>query len=190
MTMQQYPSNGGILMQDKCIYNAQPVILPMPDQTLNDDILFSTFNLHFCNHCCLGFGALYNSVKVSNKYILLCNHFSASQIPQAYHISFFLFVSGEGQQIAWKLRKGTILRHYSSPYEHCCRRYWFHLFYWLHLHPFQDIEWSHVSFPSPDYYSRELMSECLYLPATVFIKTFISETLLFSCLVIGRLVLQ
>ncbi|XP_048044431.1 interferon-induced transmembrane protein 1 [Megalobrama amblycephala] len=70
MTMQAYPSNGGILMQDKCIYNAQPVILPMPDQTLNDDILFSTFNLHFCNHCCLGFGALYNSVKARDSRML------------------------------------------------------------------------------------------------------------------------
>ncbi|XP_051749675.1 interferon-induced transmembrane protein 1 [Ctenopharyngodon idella] len=69
MTMQTYPANGGILMQDK-VYNAQPVILSMPDQTLNDDIIFSTFNLHFCNPCCLGFGAFYNSIKARDNRLL------------------------------------------------------------------------------------------------------------------------
>ncbi|XP_056099823.1 interferon-induced transmembrane protein 1 [Rhinichthys klamathensis goyatoka] len=57
-------------MQDNRVYTAQPVIVSMPEQKLNDDILFSTFNLHFCNPCCLGFGAIYNSIKARDSRLL------------------------------------------------------------------------------------------------------------------------
>lgn len=69
MAMQNYPAPGESMKHDD---TAQPVILSMPDQKVNDDIIFSTFNLHFCNPCCLGFGAFYNSIKVSN--IHICNY--------------------------------------------------------------------------------------------------------------------
>ncbi|XP_016348863.1 dispanin subfamily A member 2b-like [Sinocyclocheilus anshuiensis] len=70
MAMQNYPAPGGILMQDNRVYTAQPVIVSMPDQNVNDDIIFSTFNLHFCNPCCLGFGAFYNSIKARDSRLL------------------------------------------------------------------------------------------------------------------------
>ncbi|KAL0193313.1 hypothetical protein M9458_011609, partial [Cirrhinus mrigala] len=52
--MQNYPAPEG--------NTAQPVAVSMPE-IVKDDIIFSTFNLHFCNPCCLGFGAFYNSIK-------------------------------------------------------------------------------------------------------------------------------
>ncbi|CAM4541810.1 unnamed protein product [Leuciscus chuanchicus] len=70
MAMQKYPAAGGIPMQDNRVYTAHPVILSMPEQKLNDDIVFSTFNLHFCNPCCLGFVAFYNSVKARDSRLL------------------------------------------------------------------------------------------------------------------------
>ncbi|KAG1959066.1 interferon-induced transmembrane protein 1 [Pimephales promelas] len=71
MAMQNYPAAGEIPMEDKRVYTAQcPVIVSMPEQKLNDDILFSTFNLHFCNPCCLGFVAFYNSVKARDSRLL------------------------------------------------------------------------------------------------------------------------
>ncbi|XP_026068528.1 interferon-induced transmembrane protein 1 [Carassius auratus] len=63
MAMQNYPAPGESMKQDGRDFTAQPVVLSMPDQKVNDDIIFSTFNLHFCNPCCLGFGAFYNSIK-------------------------------------------------------------------------------------------------------------------------------
>ncbi|KAK2912005.1 hypothetical protein QQF64_027888 [Cirrhinus molitorella] len=68
--MQNYPAPGGIPMQDDRVYTAQPVVLSMPDQIVSDDIVFSTFNLHFCNPCCLGFGAFYNSIKARDSKLL------------------------------------------------------------------------------------------------------------------------
>lgn len=68
--MQNYPGAGGIPMQDNRVCAAQPVIVSMPEQKLNDDIVFSTFNLHFCNPCCLGFRAFYNSIKARDSRLL------------------------------------------------------------------------------------------------------------------------
>ncbi|XDV20656.1 hypothetical protein PO909_025951 [Leuciscus waleckii] len=70
MAMQKYPAAGGIPMQGNRVYTAHPVILSMPEQKLNDDIVFSTFSLHFCNPCCLGFGAFYNSIKARDSRLL------------------------------------------------------------------------------------------------------------------------
>ncbi|XP_016130758.1 interferon-induced transmembrane protein 1-like [Sinocyclocheilus grahami] len=70
MATQNCPAPGGILMQDNIVYTAQPVRVSMPDQNVNDDIIFSTFNLHFCNPCCLGFGAFYNSIKARDSRLL------------------------------------------------------------------------------------------------------------------------
>ncbi|XP_051538921.1 interferon-induced transmembrane protein 3-like isoform X2 [Myxocyprinus asiaticus] len=56
-------NSAGVPLQDNRGYTHQPVTVSMPEQTFNDDIVFSTFNLHFCNHCCLGFCAFHNSVK-------------------------------------------------------------------------------------------------------------------------------
>ncbi|XP_016345009.1 interferon-induced transmembrane protein 1 [Sinocyclocheilus anshuiensis] len=70
MAMQNYPAPGESMKQDDRVFTAQPVILSMPDQKVNDDIIFSTFNLHFCNPCCLGFGAFYNSIKARDNRLL------------------------------------------------------------------------------------------------------------------------
>ncbi|XP_051981815.1 interferon-induced transmembrane protein 1-like [Xyrauchen texanus] len=56
-------NSAGIPLQDNRGYTHQQVTVSMPEQKFNDDIVFSTFNLHFCNHCCLGFCAFHNSVK-------------------------------------------------------------------------------------------------------------------------------
>ncbi|XP_043089346.1 interferon-induced transmembrane protein 1-like [Puntigrus tetrazona] len=61
--MQSYSVHGGIPMKDQGAPIAQQVVVSMPDQRVSDDIIFSTFNLHFFNPCCLGFGAFYNSIK-------------------------------------------------------------------------------------------------------------------------------
>ncbi|XP_043095577.1 interferon-induced transmembrane protein 1 [Puntigrus tetrazona] len=66
MAMQNYPAPGESVRQE----HAQPVTLSMPDQKVSDDIIFSTFNLHFCNPCCIGFGAFYNSIKARDSRLL------------------------------------------------------------------------------------------------------------------------
>ncbi|RXN10331.1 dispanin subfamily A member 2b-like protein [Labeo rohita] len=68
--MQNYPAPGGNMMQDNSAYTVQPVVVSVPDQIVKDDIIFSTFNLHFCNPCCLGFGAFYNSIKARDSRLL------------------------------------------------------------------------------------------------------------------------
>ncbi|KAK9975061.1 hypothetical protein ABG768_023123 [Culter alburnus] len=70
MAMQKYPAPARIPVQDNRVYTAQPMIVSMPEQKFNDDIIFSTFNLHFCNPCCLGFGAFYNSIKARDSRLL------------------------------------------------------------------------------------------------------------------------
>ncbi|XP_067294783.1 interferon-induced transmembrane protein 1 [Pseudorasbora parva] len=65
-----YPAPARVPMQDDRFYSAQPTIKSMPEQKINDDIVFSTFNLHFCNPCCLGFVAFYNSVKARDSRLL------------------------------------------------------------------------------------------------------------------------
>jgi len=111
--MQNYPAAGEIPMEDKRVYTAQcPVIVPMPEQKLNDDILFSTFNLHFCNPCCLGFVAFYNSVKVSNLNML--NNKSVLLLYRHLKVIIHFYVPGPGQQIAWRPHIGTVVRQQSS----------------------------------------------------------------------------
>ncbi|RXN27841.1 dispanin subfamily A member 2b-like protein [Labeo rohita] len=68
--MQSYSAPEGIPMQDNRAYTAQSVTVSMPDQKISDDIIFSTFSLHFCNICCLGFGAFYNSIKARDSRLL------------------------------------------------------------------------------------------------------------------------
>ncbi|NP_001103757.1 interferon-induced transmembrane protein 1 [Danio rerio] len=67
--MQSYPLRGNPMQDDKTC-NGQPVVVSMPAQKLDDDIIFSTFNFHYCNPCCLGFGAFYNSVKARDRRLL------------------------------------------------------------------------------------------------------------------------
>ncbi|XP_050959845.1 dispanin subfamily A member 2b-like [Labeo rohita] len=70
MAMQSYSAPGGIPMQDNRAYAAQSVTVSVPDQKDSDDIIFSTFSLHFCNFCCLGFGAFCNSIKARDSRLL------------------------------------------------------------------------------------------------------------------------
>ncbi|KAF4115494.1 hypothetical protein G5714_002983 [Onychostoma macrolepis] len=91
MAMQNYSAPGGIPMQGDRAYTAQPVIVSMPDQSLNDDIIFSTFNLRFCNPCCLGFVAFYNSIK-ARSYGTRARHLNITAVIIGSIISFVIII--------------------------------------------------------------------------------------------------
>ncbi len=121
-------------MQDGRAYTAQPVIVPMPDQRVSDDIIFSTFSLHFCNPCCLGFGAFYNSIKVSN--INICNYIIVLLLYK--YLTYFMCVRpGTADCLETSQWHGLMAQ--SSPSKHCCRHYWFHPYTYLHHHHCQCI---------------------------------------------------
>ncbi|TRY59549.1 hypothetical protein DNTS_012241 [Danionella cerebrum] len=66
MSLQNYSVlQGGIPLHNT---KENPVVLSMPE--INDDLIFSTFNLSYCNHCCLGFAAFSNSVKARDRHML------------------------------------------------------------------------------------------------------------------------